>query len=813
MRIIDANRLTLTGELLTAMNAEANKAAELVSRRSFLRQGVGAAVAGAALPRVLAGELPFAAQPKRGPSHWSISLALGWSFGTPGTAQPTAVDLPHCAIPLSWQGWEPRNWQRVWEYRRTFDAPQKKFPGQRTFLQFDGVLSGAAPKLNGASLEQHLGGFLPFQQEITDLLRDKNELVVSVDGRWLNVPPSGSPDGPLQVDYLLPAGIHRGVHLRVLPETFLADVFAKPVDVLTSKRRLEIECTIDSRRSGSGQMNLEGSLLRGETVIARQSTTANVAQGQSTAKLAISGLEAVKLWSPETPELYTVVMKLSGKDGSEHEYTTRIGFREVRFAVDGFYLNGEKRQIFGLNRHELFPYVGFAMPDRVMRKDAETIRQEFNCNMVRCSHYPQTEAFLDACDELGLMVWEEVPGWGYIGDDTWKQLLIRDVRQMILRDRNHPSIIIWGVRANETPSDVPLYTTTQQIAKELDDSRQTSGTMTHYSTANWVQDVFAYDDYHSEHDGSVGMKEPLPGVPFFFSEGVGQYQYMHGKGFKQYYRRAGERETFEQQALFHAQGHDRAARNPRCGGLIAWCAFDYASLVNSYNAIKCPGIVDTFRIPKLGATFYRSQVSPQKRAIIEPSFYWDFSAQAEGIDRRRSIIFSNCDRLVVRVGANREVTAHPAKSDFPHLQYPPFIVDLSADGTSHPDLEIRGYVGDRLALTRRFSSDRSRDTITLEADHPEIIADGADATRVWFATRDQFGAMCPRLDGKVTIRLEGPATLVGDESFMLDETGGVGAIWVRSKPGLAGTVVVHASHPEFGSKTVSVRVVPAQDLT
>ena len=787
------------------MSSQAKKTAGLMSRRGFLRQGMGVAVLGAAMPRALAA----AVQPKRGPAHWSISLDQGWMFGLPNSTELKSVDLPHCAVPLSWQGWEPLTWQRLWEYRRTFDAPEKLAPGQRTFLRFDGVLSGAAPKLNGTSLEENLGGFLPFEREITDLLRANNELVVSVDGRWLNVPPSGSPDGPLQVDYLLPAGIHRGVHLQVVPETFLSDVFAKPVDVLTAKRRLQIECTVDSRRKSPAEMNVEVSLLYGDTLIAQQSTKANVSHGVSTVKLEMTGLDAVKLWSPEAPALYTVKVNLSAKDSPSHEYRTRIGFREARFAVDGFYLNGEKRQIFGLNRHELFPYVGFAMPPRVMRKDAEIIRQEFNCNTVRCSHYPQTEAFLDACDELGLMVWEEVPGWGYTGNDAWQELLKRDVRRMILRDRNHPSIIIWGVRANETANNVPLYTKTQQIARELDDSRQTSGTMTHYSTENWVQDVFAYDDYHAEPDGSVGMKEPLPGVPYFFSEGVGQYQYMHGKGFKQYYRRAGDRGNFEQQALFHAQGHDRAARNPRCGGLIAWCAFDYASLRNGYNAVKCPGIVDTFRIPKLGATFYQSQVPPQKRAVIEPSFYWDFSVESDGIDRKQSIIFSNCDRLVVRVGTKSELTVHPAKEIFPHLSYPPFIVDLSTAGAGHPELEIRGFVGDRLVITRRFCSDRSTDTISLEADDREIFADGIDATRVWFATRDQFGAMCPRLDGKVTLQVEGPATLVGDEAFRLDETGGVGAVWLRSKPGQTGTVVVRASHPQFGTKSVSVRVVPA----
>jgi beta-galactosidase len=779
-----------------------SKLSASVSRREVLRWGAAAAVLADPLARTL-----LAAPVQRGPAHQRIPLQDGWtvsSANASGTSSET-VTLPHTPVKLSWQGWDPTSWEHLWTYRRTFASPLQSDEKQRVFLRFEGVMSGAKPSINGHALEEHLGGFLPFDREITSFVQDRNELVVTVDGNWLNVPPSGSPKGPHQLDYLLPAGIHREVSLRILPQIFLDEVFAKPVDVLSDNRRLEIQCTLDAAVAATGALRIDAELMDGTTVVSKTSAVTSVhAPGRSDMHFTMKGLDHVGLWSPDDPKLYTLKVTLRSGAKTMHEFVTRVGFRDAHFAVDGFYLNGKKSRIFGLNRHELFPYTGFAMPDRVMRRDAEMLRHEFNCNTVRCSHYPQTEAFLDACDELGLMVWEEVPGWQYIGDDTWKQLLMRDVRTMIVRDRNHPSIIIWGVRVNESANNPPLYASTRALAKSLDDSRQASGTMTRLSKENWAEDVFAYDDYHAAPDGSVAMHKPVEGVPFFFAEGVGQFGYEHGGQFTQYYRRAGARDMQEGQAKYHAQGHDRAVDDPRSGGLIAWCAFDYASILNGYKAVKCPGVVDTFRIPKLGATFYQSQVSPSIKPVIEPSFYWDFTGGSG--PGSKAHIFSNCDRLSVTVGAGKTISVNADKKGYPHLAYPPFVVDLNKAPKSGEDLVIEGFVGDRSVLTRRLSSDRSKDKLMIHSDDAIIANDGSDATRIWFAVCDQYGSIMQHLDGDIAVSMEGPGELVGDAKFVLAETGGVGAVWIRSKPGAHGTVRVHASHPHFGTQTVSVEV-------
>ena len=152
-----------------------------------------------------------------------------------------------------------------------------------------------------------------------------------------------------------------------------------------------------------------------------------------------------------------------------HKFTRNIGFREAVFTIDGFFLNGNRLKIFGLNRHQTFPYIGMSAPKRLQSRDADLLK-ELNANMVRCSHYPQSPYFLDRCDELGIMVWQEIPGWQFVGNETWQEHVLSDVHDMIIRDRSRPSIVIWGVQVNESPREPALYTQTKELANSLDGS-------------------------------------------------------------------------------------------------------------------------------------------------------------------------------------------------------------------------------------------------------------------------------------------------------------------------------------------------------
>jgi beta-galactosidase len=759
-----------------------------------------------------------------------IPFGTGWRFGpaAEGSSLPgfddsgfEAVTLPHTVAALSWQDWDPAAWERVWVYRKHFDALEGTgLRGERVFLDVGAALTHSTVTLNGTEVGDHLGGYLPVSCEITRAVEPAgNVLAVRLDSTFnLNVPPDRpAPQVSTSVDFWQPGGIYRDVRLRVVPPVFVADVFAKPVNVLdAAARQVVVQVTVDAASAPTGSAEIAVSLRdEGSEIASGRAPVAVAAPGQATATVTLSGLDEVTLWDVDRPKLYHVVTTLRVNGRREDEHRVRIGFREATFAPDGFYLNGLRVKLLGVNRHQFFPFAGGAMPARVQARDAEIIRRELNCTMVRCSHYPQSEAFFDACDELGLLAWEEAPGWGYLGDEAWLALASRDIGQMIVRDRNHPSIVIWGARLNETPNNVPFYTSTNQLAHALDDSRPTAGAMAGMRlTTDYEQDVFAENDYSSVTDAAgdkqPSLEPPVDGVgrPYLVTEAVGTLS-----GPARFYRRTDPQAVQQGQATAHARVHAIAASDNRYCGLLAWSGIDYPSGSggNIYRGVKYTGVVDLFRVAKPGAAIYQAQVDPRVRPVIAPAFYWDFGPTSPVTSLPAAMICANTDRLEVYVGGSHFCTAVPDTADYGALAYPPSFVDFrGVDGAVLPDLRLDGYLGPDLVASRSLASDPSFDRLWLALDDHEIDGDGVDATRLVFRAVDRYGAPRPYATGQVTLSLEGPAVLVGDSPFDFAAAGGAGAVWIRSRPGAAGTVTVSASHPVFGDAAARVRVREAR---
>jgi beta-galactosidase len=761
-----------------------------MNRRDFLQSSTAAAtlpLAASALARTLSAG--SAAGDAAGPTRQILALNRNWRFArdfVPGCEQPAfddahfeRVTVPHTNRRLPWHGFDERDSQFVSAYRRRFRLPAAA-RGQRVFVDFEGVMCAATVWINGQRLGEYRGGYTPFSFELTPHLKwsADNVLAVAVDStERADIPPFGD-----IVDYLTFGGIYREVSLRLVPHTFIDNLFVLPRDVLTAPS-VEIRCELSE--AADAALSVEAEIRDGERLLARGA--APLRGAVATLSLPVA---APRLWDLATPYLYRAVVRL--KRGAEvlDVDSRRFGFREAVFTPAGFRLNGRALKLRGLNRHQTFPFVGGAMPARVQRQDALILKRQLKVNIVRTSHYPQSRHFLDCCDEIGLLVLEEIPGWQHIGDAVWQELAIDNVARMIRRDSHHPAIVLWGVRINESRDDHAFYTRTNQLARRLDSSRPTCG-IRNFQSSEFLEDVFTMNDF------GFPLLPPVHSA-YLNTEFVG-----HTFPTKSIDNCARHTEHM----LRHARSHDQLASAPGYAGGLGWCAFDYNTHGNfgSGDHICYHGVSDIFREPKPAAGLYRSQCEPEEEPILEPAFHWCTADDFEWL--KKVMVCSNCERLAFYVGDTLVAEVAPDRAQFPHLRYPPFTVNLfrAANDTSK-ELRIDGYRGGALVISRRYSGQSIERRLELRADASELLADGADATRVVFRVTDEFGALKPYATAAIALELQGPAELIGDNPFAL--VGGLGAVWVRAREE-PGQVRLIARHPYLGSQELLLSVAPA----
>lgn len=694
------------------------------------------------------------------------------------------VTLPHSNVILPWHSFDEKEFQFVSAYRRHFRAPAA-WKGRRVFVDFEGAMTAATVAINGHKFPEYKGGYTPFSRELTGHLvfGEDNVLAVELDStERADIPPFGG-----NIDYLTFGGIYRDVSIRVVPPTFIENVYAKPVRPLVNDRELVVRCYLNG--GIAAPLTLTAELKDGGKTLATSSLTVRTPAEYHDVRL--TGLGAVQLWELDAPKLYQVVVRLSG-DGIADEYTVRTGFREARFTPEGFLLNGRRLKLRGLNRHQTYPFVGGAMPARVQKRDALILKNELHCNIVRTSHYPQAVSFLDACDEIGLLVFEEIPGWQHIGENAWQDIAVNNVGEMIRRDWNHPSIVLWGVRINESRDNRPFYTRTNELAHKLDDARQTGGVRFNYES-ELLEDVFTMNDF--------GFPLRPPNHPLYLNTEFNGHMFST-KRFDNVTRVA-------EHVIRHARVHDQLASDNRYAGGIGWCAFDYNTHANfgSGDHICYHGVSDIFRIPKPAAYFYKSQVDPNVEVVLQAGFFWSSGDKSEAGGPGRVPVLSNCDRIKVHVPGRAPVEVEPDRKTFPHLRYPPFLVDISRLPLNPwGDLKIEGYLNGKLAKTLVLSGSGKDADLKLMPDDPELLADGRDATRVVMLLTDEYGNMRPFSTAAVTLSVSGPAELIGENPFAL--AGGAGAVWLRAKE-TPGTVTLTAKHPYLGARTVKITLKPA----
>ena len=752
-----------------------------------------------------------------------------------------AVDIPHANKELPYHYFDEKEYQFVSCYRKSFRLPAEAFEnGRRTFLNFEGAANYAKVYLNGKPLGEHKGGYTPFGFEITGQCNKSNNLLaVELDSTERpEIPPFGN-----MVDYLCYGGIYREVHLDVVENAFIEDVFVKTPDALMPKKTIEADVTFSDAVKGTLKLEFrdgDKTLATNETPVDGKAVRIRWKQ------------KDVELWDIDNPKLYTLQVTFGGDTVEK-----RFGFRDARFTRTGFVLNGRPLKLIGLNRHQSYPYVGNAMPASAQKADADLLKYKLGCNIVRTAHYPDSVHFLDRCDEIGLLVFTEMPSWQYLGEGEWRDNCLDNIRRMVLRDRSHPSVILWGVRVNEGMDCDEFYTQTNALARELDPSRQTGG-VRNIPRSHLLEDVYTYNDF--SHSGGAVKLLPAAIVcgfkpPLLVTEHNGHM----------YPTKSFDREELRREhALRHLRVQNTSFGSKRHSGAIGWCMADYNTHKDfgSGDRICYHGVTDLFRVPKLAAAVYESQ--QDDHPVLETSSAMDVG-EYPGALVGQTYIFTNCDYVEIFKNGEYKSTAYPARDKFPHLPHPPvlpkdFIGDslekdegldpktaaalkdalntAGVDGFVLPPKyyakaiyallhgrmsfgKIYGIVTKYFAnwgneqITYRFDGYKDGKlvksvtrtavtglTLSAKADC-DVLKEGAtyDVTRVELQALDQNGNRVPFADNAVTVTVEGPAKIIGPGNFAL--VGGARAFWVRTL-GKKGKITLTITGENFAPQTVTL---------
>ncbi|MBR0374289.1 MAG: glycoside hydrolase family 2 protein [Mogibacterium sp.] len=577
----------------------------------------------------------------------------------------TPVRIPHTCKVVPFHYFSETEYQMLCGYRRMLDV-DPIWAGKRLLLTFEGAAHDATVYVNGTEAARHRCGYTAFTVDITGLVSydpagPANVITVRLDTREdLNVPPFGN-----VIDYLTYGGLYRDVYLEVKEPSYLRDVFVWS--------ELPDTPTVDGTAAAVLHTELEIEAPQGLTVrqsIRRREGEDFTELGACPAERGVTqyDLPSVTLWDIDAPTLYVVRTELLDGETVVDRKDVVTGFRSAVFRKDGFYLNGWKLKIRGLNRHQSYAYQGYAMPDSMQALDADILKNELGLNAVRTSHYPQAHSFISRCDEIGLLVFTEIPGWQHIGDDAWKAQALTNVREMVLQYRNHPSIMLWGVRINESKDDDALYTRTNRLAHMLDPSRQTGGVRC-IRQSSLLEDVYTFNDFsfYGKNEGSLDKAKVTPDMEKGYM--VTEYN-GHMFPTKSYDCEAHRLEH----ALRHATVIDSVAGRRDTAGSFGWCMFDYNTHqeFGSGDRICHHGVMDMFRNPKLAASVYASQ--QEETPVLEVSSSMDIGEHPES--RMDCIyLFTNAESVRFYRNGTFIKEFRPEDSPYRHLAHGPILID------------------------------------------------------------------------------------------------------------------------------------------
>lgn len=703
----------------------------------------------------------------------------------------TVVSLPDGIEYLPTEASGCINYQgEVW-YRKHF-TPDAALKGKKLFLHFEAIMGKSKVFVNGKLLTEHFGGYLPVIADVTDVLDWNGDNVIAV---WAdNSDDPSYPPGKAQdvLDYTYFGGIYRDCWLIAHNNVFITDpnyenevaggglfvAFGKVSDAL-AEVQLKIHVRNATKNPFSGRV--EYMLLQPDgTEVARLSDKIQVKAGRATTVSDRMPVKQPMLWTPSTPTLYNLLVRVLDKEGNVIDgYRRRIGIRSIEFkGKDGFYLNGRPygKPLIGANRHQDFAVVGNAVANSIHWRDAKKLK-DVGMEIIRNAHCPQDPAFMDACDELGLFVIVNTPGWQFWNDaPEFAQRVYSDIRNVVRRDRNHPSVWLWEPILNETwyPADFakntrdivdaeypypycysgsdsearghenfPVYfahpANMQDASKEIDPTKT-------YFTREWGDNV---DDW-SSHNSSSRVARNWGEQPMRVQAQHYACPYYPVTSYDVLYK-----------------------QSPQHVGGCLWHSFDHQ---RGYHPDPFyGGLMGVFRQPKYSYYMFMAQrpaVKNDRNAGSGPMVY--IAHEMTPFSGKDVTVYSNCDE--VRLTFNKGGKTYTYKKDknrpgmpSPVITFPDvydFMVDKAFSRTQKQDdvyLLAEGLIDGKVVATHKVVPARRPEKILLWMDNEgtDLKADGSDFVTVVAAVADKNGNIKRLNNYNIRFSIEGEGRLLG----------------------------------------------------
>lgn len=689
------------------------------------------------------------------------------------------VSLPHTA------NLEPllvnNQWQGVCWYKKEFPVSEV-YKDKKLFLEFEGAMNFSKFWINNKEVANHQGGYLPIVIDITDkvTIGEMNTITVRLDNTDNLVT---GPKPLKRLDFNMYGGLYRKVNFTAKNKIYISNptlankvagggIFITYPKVSDTESEIAIKTHLVNETKENKEITLTNEIFYKDQLIKTVTTTKTIEKNHD---LSISNkviIEKPNLWSPKTPYLYRLKTSVIANQKVVDSQITKFGIRAFTFKDNQLYINGKKTFLRGVNRHQEYPFIGYALSDNAQYRDAQKIK-DAGFDYIRLSHYPHSVAFMDACDELGIVVIDAILGWQYYGDnEPFKNYCYQSAKNLIRRDRNHPCVLAWETSLNETQMPIPFMEQLHKIVHQEYPGENV------YS-CGWMNDV--YDIYLQARQHRILHPKSIEEInqkPYSVSEYGDWEYYSTNAGFNQdkkkfkknerlltcsrQLREAGEKQLL-QQAHNLQESHNDNLKTPAYSDSY-WVMYDYNR--GYHNSIESSGVSDIFRIPKFGYYFYKSQRDFSEQKVIKIASYWTPESSTD------VKVFSNAE--TVKLYLNNKLIAEQkpdnnAISD--QLNHPPFTFKVNK--FTPGILKAIGIVNNKEVMSTQIRTPEAPVSLKIWIDEsgkkPET--DMNDVVFVYIAAIDKNGTIVPTFSENTTIEINGDAQLMNYDKEVKAEAG------------------------------------------